>query len=823
MNTPDSAGLSSTQVETSRSLHGSNRMSAKTNQNLKIIRDVVTEPMILLLVATCTFYFILGNISEGIIMLGAIILVSGISVFQQIRSEKAVNALHKLTSQRTMVKRNGIDQELPSEDLVVGDLIYLSEGQQVSADATIVSATDLSVDESILTGESVPVVKNAAGEPLFSGTSLVGGMAWATVTAVGNQTKMGGMGILMDSISKEKTPLQKQVDHFVKQMAVAGIMAFVVVCVVNYLKSHAIIPALLNGLTMAMAILPEEIPVALSTFMALGAYRMLKNHVLVKHPQTIEALGAATVICVDKTGTITENKMQVAEIFVWKEQQLVMPDVEIAGELIKVAMLASEAEPFDPMEKAIHQSWNTRNKDASGFSVIKEYPLGGIHPMMTHVYQDKNGIRIIATKGAPEGVLKKSNLQPSDMELIQTKLKEMASRGNRVLAIGEGIYENGVLPETQDAFTFKFLGLLALNDPPKANIPEIIAGFYEAGISVKMITGDYPETAAAIGRKIGLHNSDEVLTGNAIDKLTDEELSLKLKTVSVLARVIPENKLRVIQLLKTSGDIVAMTGDGVNDGPALKAAHIGISMGKRGSELARSASSLVLINDDLAGMLAAVSSGRTIYKNLRNAIRYIITIHLPLISIVTLPLLLGWKFPELFTPVHVIFLELLMGPTCSIVFENEPADGNEMHEAPRKSTASLFTWKELASSLFQGAIIGGVILSLVFVAMQQGANEAVCRTIAFTALVVANMLLTLTGRSDSLTFLESLKRKNSLVPIILSITTLLLMLLLTIPAAMDLFGFQLPELKWLLFAVAAAFLGVIVPALLLRQQLRIKD
>ncbi len=792
MNTPDSAGLSSTQVETSRSLHGSNRLSAKANQNLKIIRDVVTEPMILLLVATCTFYFILGNVSEGIIMLGAIILVSGISVFQQIRSEKAVNALHKLTSQRTLVKRDGVDQKLPSEELVVGDLIYLSEGQQVSADAIIVSATDLSVDESILTGESVPVVKNNAGEPLFSGTSLVGGMAWATVTAVGNQTKMGGMGILMDSITKEKTPLQKQVDHFVKQMAVAGILAFVVVCVVNYLKSHIIIAALLNGLTMAMAILPEEIPVALSTFMALGAYRMLKKQVLVKHPQTIEALGAATVICVDKTGTITENKMQVAEIFVWKNRQLVKPESEIANEVIKVAMLASEAEPFDPMEKAIHASWNLRNNETASFQVIKEYPLGGIHPMMTHVYQESNGSRIIATKGAPEGILQKSNLKASEMETIQKSLKEMAARGHRVLAIGVGIYESESLPENQDAFTFEFLGLLALNDPPKANIPEIIAGFYEAGIAVKMITGDYPDTAAAIGRKIGLQNSDEVLTGNAIDKLTDEELTLRLKTVSVFARVIPENKLRIIQLLKASGEIVAMTGDGVNDGPALKAAHIGVSMGKRGSELARSASSLVLINDDLSGMLAAVASGRTIYKNLKNAIRYIITIHLPLISIVTLPLLLGWRFPELFTPIHVIFLELLMGPTCSIVFENEPAHGNEMHEPPRKSTVSLFTWRELSYSLLQGAIIGGIILSMVYVAMLQGYNENICRTLAFTALVISNMLLTLTGRSDSMPFLESLKRKNKLVPIILSITTLLLIILLTVPAAMNLFGFELP-------------------------------
>ena len=792
MNTPDSAGLSSTQVETSRSLHGSNRLSAKANQNLKIIRDVVTEPMILLLVATCTFYFILGNVSEGIIMLGAIILVSGISVFQQIRSEKAVNALHKLTSQRTLVKRDGVDQKLPSEELVVGDLIYLSEGQQVSADAIIVSATDLSVDESILTGESVPVVKNNAGEPLFSGTSLVGGMAWATVTAVGNQTKMGGMGILMDSITKEKTPLQKQVDHFVKQMAVAGILAFVVVCVVNYLKSHIIIAALLNGLTMAMAILPEEIPVALSTFMALGAYRMLKKQVLVKHPQTIEALGAATVICVDKTGTITENKMQVSEIFVWKNRQLVKPESELADELIKVAMLASEAEPFDPMEKAIHASWNLRNNETASFQVIKEYPLGGIHPMMTHVYQESNGSRIIATKGAPEGILQKSNLKASEMETIQKSLKEMAARGHRVLAIGVGIYESESLPENQDAFTFEFLGLLALNDPPKANIPEIIAGFYEAGIAVKMITGDYPDTAAAIGRKIGLQNSDEVLTGNAIDKLTDEELTLRLKTVSVFARVIPENKLRIIQLLKASGEIVAMTGDGVNDGPALKAAHIGVSMGKRGSELARSASSLVLINDDLSGMLAAVASGRTIYKNLKNAIRYIITIHLPLISIVTLPLLLGWRFPELFTPIHVIFLELLMGPTCSIVFENEPAHGNEMHEPPRKSTVSLFTWRELSYSLLQGAIIGGIILSMVYVAMLQGYNENICRTLAFTALVISNMLLTLTGRSDSMPFLESLKRKNKLVPIILSITTLLLIILLTVPAAMNLFGFELP-------------------------------
>ncbi len=804
-------GLNNEEVAASRLANGSNTYPSKSGNLGVVIAEVLREPMVLLLLVTCLLYFLLGELQEGFIMLIAIFLVAGISVFQQIRSEKAVQALHKLTRQKVTLVRNGTQQVMDSEELVVGDRVLFSEGQQISADAEIEELNDFAVDESILTGESLPVQDKKKGDLVLSGTTVNSGLAWAKVTAVGLKTRLGKMGKTMEDTVKGKTPLQKQVSRFVRMMAIFGLTAFGLVWLYNYIESGDPVGSLLHGLTLAMAVLPEEIPVALATFMALGAYRMLKNNVLTRHPQTVEALGAATVICVDKTGTITENRMNVSAVYDHVSQTVSTDDLTkaSASRLLTVAMLASEEDPFDPMEKAIHQKYIDTVAGKETYTMIHEYPISGAHPMMTHIFVNSKGERIIAAKGAPEGMMALSGLDQLQIDDVNEQLTRLASSGNRVLGVAEGIWSEEPFPETQQEFRFHFLGLIALHDPPKKNISEVIQSFYDSGINVKMITGDYPETAMSIAALAGIRNSESVITGKQMAEMSDVQLTEKLKDCNVLARISPEAKLRIINCLKASGEVVAMTGDGVNDGPALKSSHIGVAMGKRGSEVARKAASLVLINDDLAGMVKAVESGRGIYSNLKKAIRYIITIHIPLIFVVTIPVLLAWKFPNLFSPVHVIFLELIMGPTCSIVYENEPVDKMLMKQKPRKMTESLFTWKELSASVIQGLTIAAVLLGFFYYLMSQDNSETYTRTMVFTALVLSNVMLTLTGRSTTKTVFTTIRYKNNLVPSIIAITLAILAAALYFQPAMNIFEFVSLTAADILLCALVALGGVI--------------
>jgi Ca2+-transporting ATPase len=504
--------------------------------------------------------------------------------------------------------------------------------------------------------------------------------------------------------------------------------------------------------------------------------------------------------------------MNVSTIYDFRTKALITTNTLVnsptANELLLVAMLASEEDPFDPMEKAIHEKYDKVIGIKKKYSKVFEYPLSGTPPMMTHVYVDSEGKRIIACKGAPEGVIDLSGLTDDQKPEIYEHIKKLAGKGNRVLAVGKGIYEENKLPDSQHDFQFEFLGLIALSDPPRENIQEVIKNFYDSGVEVKMITGDYPETAMSIASQINLRNSNSCLTGREINEMSDEELKNRLAGTTVFARILPEVKLRVINLLKETGEVVAMTGDGVNDGPALKSAHIGIAMGKRGSEVARKASSLVLINDDLSNMVKAIASGRSIYSNLKKAIQYIISIHIPLIAIVTIPLLLGWKFPNLFSPIHIIFLELIMGPTCSIVYENEPVDGKLMNKKPHKITDSLFTWRELSGSVLQGlGITTGLMVMLYFLTLN-GSSEIHARTMVFTALVISNILLTLTGRSATENIFKTIRYKNNLIPIAISITIILLIFTLTLPPVMQLFEFESISFYDLLLCALVAFLSV---------------
>ena len=808
-NTNGYTGLSDEEVIVNRAASGKNIIVQKGKNSWSVIKEVVLDPMFVLLIIACSVYFITGKPHEGIILVFAIAAIAGISIFQGIRTEHAVKALQQLSQPFTTVIRNSTKVSIPSEELVPGDIMIVSEGQQVSADAVILEFNDLSVNESILTGESFPVEKDTTDNQLFSGTTISSGLAHARVTATGNNTKIGKLGITMEQTHKEKTPLQQQVNLFVKRMAIFGFVAFAIVTVINALNADSWMFGLLQGLTLAMAVIPEEIPVALSTFMALGAYRMMHIHVLVKQPQTVEALGAATVICVDKTGTITENKMKVRELFDMSANGIVEPNSKQAEQLLLIARLASEPIPFDPMEKAICEAFDSTGMSISKYQMISEYPLSGRPPMMTHVYNDENGKRIITCKGAPEGIIKNAILSEEEKKKIIAIQEDMSGKGNRVLAIATSDYSEKELPGEQCSFKWKLLGLIALSDPPKKNISGVIKSFYDAGIVVKMITGDYPQTASGIAKQIGLENPEKFISGDDLKNFDDEKLKKAVYEVNIFARILPEMKLRIINALKSNGEVVSMTGDGVNDGPALKAAHIGIAMGNRGSEVARHAASLVLVDDDLGNMVSAVAIGRKIYSNLKKAIQYIITIHIPILTFVIVPLVLGWKYSNLLNPIHVIFLELIMGPTCSIVYENEPLEEVLMKQKPRKFSTSFFSWPELSLSLLQGLIVSAGVLGMLYYAMTISLDIDSTRTVIFITIIFSNILLTLVGRSKFYTIVKTIRYKNKLLPVILIATLLLLALSIYYPPASNLFKFKPIPFAYYLICLGISAISVL--------------
>ncbi|WP_041951885.1 cation-translocating P-type ATPase [Spirosoma spitsbergense] len=805
-------GLTDQAVDRSRADHGRNVLSTKSGMSLlTTVKEVVTEPMFLLLVAACTVYFVLGQLEEAITLIVALLLVSGISVYQSIRSNQALGALRDLTQPKAQVQRAGALVSLPIEDIVVGDAVLIEEGGRIPADGTTQETNDFSVDESILTGESVAAAK-AVGDTVFAGTNTASGSAWIVVTAVGDKTELGRIGRSLDTIQTEKTPLQRQINQFVMRMAWIGVGAFALVWGVNFARSGDWITALLFGLTLAMSILPEEIPVAFSSFMALGAVRLSQLGVLTKQPQTVESLGSATVICTDKTGTITQNGMSLRQLYDDATDSL----IELAGGLsetaksvLAYARWASETDPFDPMEKAIVAAWADIDPSASkdAYPMVHEYPLAGAPPMMTHVRQASTG-ELIAGKGAVEHILAVCQPAPAMAERIRSVTKQLSEDGYRVLGVAKGTKVSADFPAEQDDFSWSFLGLVALENPPKPNAGAVIRAFTEAGIRVKMITGDFPETAQAIARQVDLPGADTLMTGEQVMALDESTLQQQAAQTAVFARMFPEAKLRVVEALKRNGDVVAMTGDGVNDGPALKAAHIGVAMGQRGTEVARQAASLVLVNDDLSSMVDAIAQGRRIYQNLKKAVAYIVSIHIPIILTVAVPLLAGWKWSNLFSPIHIIFLELVMGPTCSIAFENEPAEAGQMKQPPRQLTDTFLAGRELYRSLAQGLGITLAVLGMYYVTMQRGDSITAVRTTVFTTLVLSNIVLTLVNRSFTQSVFQTIRVPNWMLWLMLGLTFGLLLATLFIPGARQLFGFSLISAPAFGYCTLAALVGV---------------
>ncbi len=796
----DTSGLTTAQVTDSRRLHGSNTLNMREDRVLfQVIKEIVLEPMFIILLAACIIYFLVAQYKEGIIMLVSIFIVAGISLFQEYRSKNAVKALKKISAAKATVRRNGTTEQVNTEEIVVDDLLLLAEGEVIAADGMMTASNDFSVNESILTGESFAVNKSGDNnDVVFKGSLVTSGSATIKVSAVGLATKFGAIGLSLQEITVEKTPLQLQIRSFVRSMVWIGGVAFLIVVGFNYYQSGDIVHSFLQGLTLAMSILPEEIPVAFSTFQALGAFRLLKNNIIVKQPQYVETLGSATVICCDKTGTLTQNKMNIEYLYdaasklsVPLKDPVALPPIVIA-----YAMWSSETDPFDPMEKAIHELYKRTAvvDQRKQFKQIHEYPIAGKPPMMTHIFKNESGEVIIAAKGAPEAILRQTNLSIAALKHIEEQSLAYARMGYRVLGVGKGLLpgtasgEEKKWPLTQQEFKLEFLGLIAFQDPPKENITQTIQTFRDAGIPVKMITGDYPETALAIAGQVKLDHNNEVLTGQEVLRLDKATLQQKVQQVNIYARMFPEAKLKVIEALKQNGEVVAMTGDGVNDGPALKAAHIGIAMGLRGSDVAKAAASLILTDDDLAHMTDAVALGRKIYDNLKKAIQYIVSIHIPIILIVTLPLLLLWKFNDFFSPVHVIFLELIMGPTCSIIYENEPIEPGTMNRPPRKTGASFLSLKQLTVSIIQGLMITAGCLGAGYYYMQQGSDATVVRTIIFITLLFSNIFLTLVNRSFVYPVYKTITYKNNLVPLVTAITFIFILLLVYVPFVQKLFG-----------------------------------
>ena len=807
-------GLSDSEVKKAQQQYGDNAIKGEQNSAwYSLLFDILKEPMTLILIAVSIIYVLVGDLGEAAFMFVAIVAVTGISFYQGSRNQKALQELEKLNEPLSSVIRNGRLVEIPTHEITIGDLCITEEGKMINADGNIVHSNDFSVNESALTGESMSVFKDIDHPEIYSGTLTVSGLAIFEVTAIGAETKLGKIGTSILSIKEEKSPLQLQIEKFVKGMAIIGIIVFAMVCGFNYFQTKDIVSSLLNGLTLAMSILPEEIPVAFTTFMALGSWKLLREGIIVKKSSVVETLGSTTVICSDKTGTITENSMKLKAIYDAKMStvfdEIQFNDVEIS-KIIQYAMWSSEPVPFDPMEKTLHRVYEqTQVDERNQYQMFFEYPLSGKPPMMTHCFKNNKNQRIIAAKGAPEAILQVSNLSDQQKDHLRNVIRDFGTKGFRLLGVAKSTFNSNDFPKQQQDLPFELLGFVVFYDPPKKGINEVFEKIYNAGIKVKVITGDNAETTMSIANQAGIIHAEDSITGSEITQLSEKELLKAADEKVLFARMFPEAKLAVVKALKEDGEVVAMLGDGVNDGPALKAAHIGVAMGEKGTEIAKQAAQLILTNDDLGKLVIGIAAGRRIYTNLKKAVQYIISIHIPIILIVSLPLFLGWAFPQIFTPVHVIFLELVMGPTCSIVYENEPLEKDSMKRKPRPMTETFLNWKELSTSIIQGIIITLGLLFVYQYTYQLGGNEEKTRAMVFTTLIFSNVWLSLTNRSFYYSLWSSFKNKNNLMVGVTILTLLILFTILYIKPISLFFKVSSLNLKELGMAMLVAMLSVL--------------
>jgi len=784
--------------------------SAKSKSVGRIAFEVIKEPMFILLISCGSVYLLLGDYLEGISLLCSVSVIIFISFYQHRKTENSLAALRQLSSPRALVIRDGTEKRIAGREVVPEDVIVLHEGDRVPADAILLECNHLSLDESLLTGESVPVIKSEESEnKIYSGTLVVQGKGIAKVTSTGTNTQFGIIGTSLQSIEQDSTRLQREMKTLIRNLFIGGAVISIGVIAAFYFTRGNFLNSLLTGLSAAMAILPEEFPVVLTVFLALGAWRLSKNKVLTRKPSAIETLGSATVLCSDKTGTITQNKMEMAALYcngkTYSKQDFKSYEKNLSY-LVKLLLNASSNKSIDPMEKAIVSEHEKLQIPMEKFQLLKEYPMSKELFAMTRVLKSEKDKTIhIYCKGAPEVVFKLCRLSATDTDIYTKAVQEMAGKAYRVLAAAQSDWQNQELPEKQNDIHFRFAGLVAFEDPIRPEVPKAIKECNEAGIKVIMITGDYPATARCIAKQIGLQNDDNVLTGDELKSMSADDLQKEIKHTHVFARIVPEQKLQLIQALKANGEIVAMTGDGVNDAPALKAADIGVAMGMKGTDVAREASSLVLLDDNFASIVHAIHSGRRIFDNLQKAMSYILAIHIPIIGLVLLPAMFSW-LPILLTPLHIVFMELIIDPVCSIAFESEQEEESIMNRPPRKPDELFFGWRKILFSFLKGLMLLVMVLTIYFLSIKEGHSENEVRAIAFSSLIIGNVFLILTSLSDTRNFFSVILEKNIAVLLISVIAFAILLLTISIPLLQDIFSFDFPGYKHFI----SSFIGSLI-------------
>ncbi len=812
--------------------------SAESRNLLSIAWNTIQDPIFLLLVGGGVIYWILGDLQEALILLGFVFFITGISLYQEGKTEHALEALRDLSSPRALVIRDGERKRIAGREVVRGDFLVLAEGDRVSADAIVLSCSNLSTDESLLTGESLPVRKvversrnnlsvdsvkmaRPGGDELpfvYSGTLVVQGQGIAQVKAIGAQTEMGKIGKALQKIKPETTLLQQEMNRLVSRLFGIALSLCVAIVVIYGFTTGDWLKGVLAGITLAMAILPNEFPVVVTIFLALGAWRISQNHVLARRASAVETVGSATVLCVDKTGTLTQNQMAVQQLLAYNRAENPQPyDLglhssealpEAVHQLVEFCILASQRDPFDPMEKAFKQLGDRYLAHTehlhSDWKLLREYPLSPHLLAMSHVWESADRkLYEVAAKGAPEAIADLCHFTPQQQQMMAAQVSAMASQGLRVLGVAKASLVGAPppflpphpslnpdrLPDKQHDFPFEFIGLVGLSDPVRPTVAVAIQECHTAGIRVVMITGDYPETAQSIARQVGLMQMGAVVTGAELDRMSDAELEQRIQSTNIFARAVPEHKLRLVNALKAKGEVVAMTGDGVNDAPALKAAQIGIAMGERGTDVARESAALVLLDDDFSSIVQAVKLGRRIFDNLRKAMSYLIAIHIPIAGMSLIPVL--FKLPLVLLPVHVAFLHLIIDPACSIVLEAEPAEATVMQRPPRNPKEPLFGKKTLGLAMLQGGGILAIVMAIFIVTLYRRQGEFEARALTFTTLILANLGLILSEGSTSRLSFKILKSPNPALWWVIVGGLLFLGLVLYVPFLHHLFSFSL--------------------------------
>jgi Ca2+-transporting ATPase len=794
-------GLTKDEAERRLSSEGPNLLpSAKPRNVFQQFLGVVREPMLSLLVAAGLINFFVSEILDALVLMLTVFIVVGISLYQASKTEHALEALRDLSSPRALVVRSGNEERIPGKDVVRGDLVILSEGDRVPADGRLISASNLSIDESMLTGESVSLYRKP-DDLIFSGTLIVTGYGRAIIEKTGVTTELGKIGTSLSEIEIERTHLQKEIDRLVRVIYIAALAAAVAVVVIYGVTRNDWVEGSLAGIAASMALIPEEFPVVLTVFLAIGAWRMSRQGVIARRAAVIETLGSVTVICVDKTGTLTMNQMTVHEMKISSEL-LVLDDDPIPAayqEITQTALLASPIKPFDPMDKAFHAIASL----SENWELVREYPITDELMAMSNVWRSSDGY-VVAAKGAPEAIASLCHLDHNQFDMIISDVDDATKRGFRVLGVAKAIAPCSFeLPESPNEFQFKYLGLVHLHDPVRPGVPAAVAECAVAGVRTVMITGDYPGTALSVAKEVGLDYSAGVITGPELGQMNDLELAERIKTVSVFARMVPEQKLRLVRALKLDGEVVGMTGDGVNDAPALRAADIGIAMGGRGTDVAREAASLVITDDDFTSIARGIRQGRGIFASLQKAMSYIIAVHAPIFGMALIPVFVT-NWPLVLLPAQIAFLELIIDPASSIVFESEQVDPEIMKRRPRAVSARMFNKHNLGFSLAQGFGVLAVVLTMYLWTLTSGKSDDLVRTMSFGTMMIGNIALVLVNRSQHLSIYQTFRqRKNKTIKWVLGCGIGMLVLLINVPIAREAFNLSyLNAAQWFLVILA---------------------